>query len=237
MSAHPHLPRSPPGRGDPSWVTPGDSGSPTGHPLLPANSNSQGEPRPQKLPREVCPCPSSRRPLSPVVGPGGDRRLGTTPSQAPRRPTESGGHGSGSLRPRSQPGTPLSPALPSAEEGSVPSQAGSKARERAGLLWQHRPAPRDQQPGQGTHPGGRSGRRVPGHKGRPHRGGGSGHGWHSGTSCGTACRRSPWGSLREARPLESHLDMSHARGDAPRGPVPNTGARRGPGPLGRATSA
>lgn len=43
-------------------------------------------------------------------------------------------------------------------------------------------------------PGGRSGRRAPGHRGRPRRGGGSGPGWHSGTSYGSACHRSLWGS-------------------------------------------
>lgn len=97
------------------------------------------------------------------------------------------------------------------------------------------PAPLATGRGQGTHPGGRSDRRAPGHRGRPRRGGGTGHGWHSDTSCGNVCRRSPWGSLREAGPLERpprHAPMPVQMLQGP--PVPGTGAGSGPGPRGRA---
>ena len=83
----------------------------------------------------------------------------------------------------------------------------------------------------GTHPGGRSGRRAPGHRGRPHRGGGSGPGWHSGTSYGSACHRSLWGSLGERGPL----DCPPRHGLPPKEMLregtlaPNTGAWRGLG--------
>lgn len=54
--------------------------------------------------------------------------------------------------------------------------------------------------GSRTHQGGRSDHRAPGHRGRPRRGGDIGPGWHSGISCDSVCRRSPWGSLRVGAP-------------------------------------
>lgn len=64
-----------------------------------------------------------------------------------------------------------------------------------------------------THPGGRSGRRAPGHRGRPRRGGDSAPGWHSGTSCDNVCHRNPWGNLGAGLSEMDQLPQA-----APRGP-------------------
>lgn len=116
------------------------------------------------------------------------------------------GQGFGSIdpgrTPRSSRGTSLSPPiLVCKREQPHPGRPRRKAQ-RDGSVPGRGPPADGLAPGRGppavdgrTHPGGRSGRRAPGRRGRPRRRGGSGPGGRSGTSCGNACRRNPWGSL------------------------------------------